>query len=126
MKILAVDDDDIALEVLSEALRRQGHDVVTAMDGRQALDLLRDGTIRMVVCDWMMPRMDGIQLCEALRKGSSEGYVYIILVTGRDNPDSVVKGLSAGADDFMHKPFEVDKLIERMCQLLDIEAVPTV
>jgi len=86
MKILAVDDDDIALEVLSEALRRQGHDVETAMDGRQALDRLAHGSIRMVVCDWMMPRMDGIQFCKAVRKGCSDGYVYIILITGRDNP----------------------------------------
>lgn len=114
MKILAVDDDDIALEVLSEALRRQGHEVVTAMDGKQALDMLSDESIRMVVCDWMMPRMDGIQLCTALRKGSSEGYVYIILITGRDNPNSVVKGLSAGADDFIAKPFEFAELAARI------------
>jgi putative two-component system response regulator len=114
MKILAVDDDDIALEVLSEALRRQGHEVVTAADGEQALERLTDGSIRMVVCDWMMPRMDGLQLCKALRRGSSDGYVYIIMITGRDNPDSVVKGLSAGADDFIAKPFEFAELAARV------------
>lgn len=114
MKILAVDDDDIALEVLSEALRRQGHEVETATDGRQALERLGDGSIRMVVCDWMMPRMDGIQFCKAAREGYSEGYVYIILLTGRNNPDSVVKGLSAGADDFLVKPFEFGELAARI------------
>jgi putative two-component system response regulator len=114
MRILAVDDDDIALEVLSEALRRQGHDVETATDGRQALDRLSHESIRMVVCDWMMPRMDGIQFCKAVRKGCSDGYVYVILITGRDNPDSVVRGLSAGADDFITKPFEFAELAARI------------
>jgi putative two-component system response regulator len=114
MRILAVDDDDITLEVLAEALRRQGHDVITANDGREALARLRDESVRIVVCDWMMPKMDGLQFCRAVRKGCSEGYVYIILITGRDNPDSVVRGLSAGADDFITKPFEFAELAARI------------
>lgn len=114
MKILAVDDDEIALEILAEALRSQGHEVVTAQDGREALDYLQNGSVRMVVCDWMMPRLDGPHLCRAVRKGFSDGYVYIILVTGRNDSDSVVKGLSAGADDFITKPFESGELAARV------------
>ena len=97
MKILAVDDDDIALEVLAEALRRQGHEVVTAMDGRQGLDRMSDETIRMIVCDWTMPHMDGLQLCKAVRKGSSDGYVYIIMTTGCDDPGSTRTWTTSGS-----------------------------
>jgi putative two-component system response regulator len=115
MKILAVDDDDIALEVLAEALRRQGHDVATAMNGMQALEHLRkDDAVRIVVCDWMMPEMDGLQLCREIRRGSTGGYVYVILVTGQDNPGCVIRGLSAGADDFLVKPFEFGELAARI------------
>jgi len=114
MRILAVDDDDIALEMLQRALAESGHEVVTARDGAEAMEALRSEHIRMVVSDWVMPRMDGIELCRQLRARAQAGYVYVILLTARGSTDDIVEGLSAGADDFISKPFQPAELRVRV------------
>src|ERR1041384_5593661 len=103
MRILIVDDDPISQEALRHTLAQAGHEVEAAGDGQQALQALRAGDCRLVITDWMMPEMDGIELCRHVRSEEFPGYVYIILLTSRDGTDSVVEGLSAGADDFLTK-----------------------
>jgi putative two-component system response regulator len=114
MNVLIADDNDIAIEVLRCTLEQSGFQVRCASNGREALDILRDGWCRMVVSDWDMPEMNGLELCRAIRAGDLPGYVYIILLTAHDRTDEKVTGLAAGADDFIAKPFDPAELIARV------------
>lgn len=110
MRILAVDDDELTLEILSHALETDGHEVLAAADGREALELLRQNPVRMVITDWMMPNMDGVALCRAIRGMPLPNYVYIIMLTARSETTDVIEGLSAGADEFLAKPVDLAEL----------------
>lgn len=114
MRILVVDDDPIALGMVKKVLVHEGHIVETATNGRQALDLLEEENIRMVITDWEMPVMDGVQLCRAVRTEYTGGYVYMVLLTSHDSAEEIIEGLSAGADDFIGKPFRPAELLARI------------
>jgi putative two-component system response regulator len=114
MRILIVDDDPIALELLRDTLADAGHDVTCADDGQAALDALRAGAPQVIISDWEMPRLDGLGLTQAVRRAGLESYVYVILLTSHNSTAERVRGLSAGADDFMSKPFEPDELLARI------------
>jgi len=114
MRILTVDDDDVALEMLNFSLQQAGHEVESAANGREALEVLRSDPCRMVITDWEMPEMNGLELCRAIRAERFSGYVYVILLTCHDSPGETVEGLSAGADDFIGKPFHPDELAVRV------------
>ena len=114
MQILVVEDDEISREMLEHTLVEAGFEVQTACDGIDALEKLRAGACRLVVSDWDMPRMNGINLCQAIRRGEFAGYVYVILVTSHDSPQETVEGLTAGADDFIKKPFDPPELVVRV------------
>ncbi len=114
MQILIVDDNDIALEALRHALHGDGHKTIVAHNGQEALDIVRDNVCRLVISDWMMPVMDGVELCKQIRRSDLSGYVYFILLTSKESADGVVDGLSAGADDFIHKPFDPAELLVRV------------
>lgn len=114
MKILIVDDDDLALEMLRHTLLRAGYEVETAPNGRAALEILRQGRTRLVISDWEMPEMTGIELCEEIRRGDFDGYIYVILLTSRTESSEIVAGMSAGADDFVAKPFNTAELLVRI------------
>lgn len=114
MHILIVDDNDMALQMLQHALTTAGHEVHVAKDGKQALNILSEGVCRLVISDWEMPEMDGLELCRAVRRSDFPGYVYIILLTSRDEAADTVEGLSAGADEFITKPFRPAELAVRV------------
>jgi putative two-component system response regulator len=114
MRVLIVDDNEIDLIVLKNVLVAAGYEVRTAADGFEALDVLRDGWCRLVVSDWEMPRMSGTELCQAVRAEDLAGYVYIVLLTGHDTVEERVQGLTAGADDFVAKPFNPAELLARV------------
>src|SRR5580704_6411750 len=114
MRVLIVDDSEITLMVLEEALRSAGYEVETARNGQEALAALRGGSCRMVVSDWEMPEMSGVELCRQIRADCARSYVYIILLTSRGKPEERVEGLRAGADDFITKPFDNAELIARI------------
>jgi putative two-component system response regulator len=125
MRVLIVDDDEIARDLLSEALTGAGYEVSAARDGREALEILRTGVFRLVISDWEMPEMNGLELCRRIRERHFSSYVYIILVTSRDGTDNVVEGLNAGADDFITKPFHPAELCVRVrsgVRLLSLES----
>jgi putative two-component system response regulator len=114
MKVLIADDDPISIELLQAALVEYGYEVEVARDGREALEMLESGESRLVVSDWEMPGLRGPELCREVRSRSFPGYVYIILLTARNSKNDVVEGLSAGADDFICKPFEPAELRVRL------------
>jgi cyclic di-GMP phosphodiesterase len=113
MRILIVDDSDIALELLQKTLVEAGHVVDTAADGEEALEWMRKGLHRLVISDWEMPGMNGLELCRKVR-ASATNYVYFILVTSHNTTADIVTGLSAGADDFITKPFNPAELLVRV------------
>jgi putative two-component system response regulator len=116
MRLLIADDDPIALELLKEFLADAGHEVACAEDGAQALELLRAQEFQVLITDWEMPQLDGLGLCQAVRRGglAHPGYTYVILLTSHGSVAERVRGLSAGADDFMTKPFEPQELLARI------------
>jgi putative two-component system response regulator len=114
MHVLIVDDDEIALDLLSETLTGAGYQVSVAHNGLEALETLRTGLFSFVISDWEMPEMNGIELCRRIRERHFSSYVYIILVTSRDGTEHVVEGLDAGADDFISKPFHPAELCVRV------------
>jgi putative two-component system response regulator len=114
MNVLIADDNEIAIEVLRGTLTEAGYSVRCAGNGREALEILREGWCRLVVSDWDMPEMNGLELCRAVRAGDLPGYVYVILLTAHDRSEEKVIGLGAGADDFIAKPFNPAELIARI------------
>jgi two-component system, cell cycle response regulator len=105
MKILLADDEPIARTMLEHWLGGWGYTVTAVKDGEAALEALRvDPEIRMAVVDWVMPKLDGVGVCRSIRSGPNEPYIYVLLLTARDNKADIVEGLDAGADDYLIKP----------------------
>jgi DNA-binding response OmpR family regulator len=115
VKILAVEDDAVARAVLRQALLRLGHDVVEAKDGAEALSVLKKEPVRLIVSDWMMPELDGLGLCRAVRNRLEADYVYFILLTSREaDVDNQREAIEAGVDDFLTKPLDVQEIWMRL------------
>jgi diguanylate cyclase (GGDEF)-like protein len=110
-KILIADDDPVSRRMLQAALMKWGHDPIVAADGSTALKLLiGNEEPRMAILDWMMPGLQGIEVCRELRSRPNMDYIYVILLTGRDKTDDIIEALDAGADDYMVKPFKPEEL----------------
>ncbi len=114
MKILIAEDDPVTRRMLARTLESWGYEVLQAIDGVEARKLLETESVDMILTDWMMPGMDGPQLCRRIRELAEGQYVYIILLTSRSDKESLVEGLAAGADDFVAKPFEREELRARL------------
>jgi DNA-binding response OmpR family regulator len=115
MRALIADDDRIATEILSTALQRMNIDVAVASARGGAWELLTAGDgPSLAIIDWMMPTIDGLELCRRIRQNAAHAHMYVILLTGRDDRKDVVAGLDAGADDYIVKPFDPDELRARV------------
>jgi len=114
MRVLVVDDDEYALELVSDLLTRSGYGVSRAANGRQALQLLESSSFRLVITEWHMPEMDGLELCRIIRSNKAAGYIYTIILSDRSGKEDVAAGLSAGADDYICKPFHPTELLLRV------------
>ena len=114
MRVLVVEDDCISAELLANALRGFGYEVILAGNGREAFELIRTGNFRLVVSDWEMPEMSGLDFCREIRRRQWSGYIYIILLTSYAGVSRVVEGLDAGADDFLTKPFHPEEIRVRL------------
>ncbi|MBU2546838.1 MAG: response regulator [Proteobacteria bacterium] len=114
MKTLVVDDDSASRFALELFTRSMGHEVLVAADGKEAWDCWRNERPRIVVTDWIMPDLDGIQLCSAIRKNEGDDYTYIIMVSTQDRKREIIAGFQAGADDYITKPFNREELVARL------------
>ena len=114
MNILVVDDDAVCRLAISQTLRQAGYEVVVACDGQEALNLLHENPIHLVVSDWSMPNLNGVELCRAVRSADLRHYVYFIMLTSHSQPQDTLDGLEAGADDFIVKPFNPSELVMRV------------
>lgn len=117
MKILIADDDPVLVFALEDQLREWGYDVVSCSCGDRALELLRSaGRPQLALLDWAMPGRSGPEVCRELRSSpvSEDDYVYVIMLTGRADHDSLLQALDAGADDFVAKPYELGELRMRL------------
>lgn len=112
--ILIVDDSAGQRKLLSKSLQRNGFDVIEAASGQDALDLCASQDVDLVISDWMMPGMDGLEFCRAFRGAEKEGYGYFILLTSKAEKADIAKGLDAGADDFLTKPFIPAEILARI------------
>lgn len=111
MKLLVADDDPIARRMLEVFLSEWGYDVAACRDGRDAWEVLQnEDAPGLVISDWKMPHMDGLELCTKLRSSNRSNYTYFILLTSKTEKEDVIRGLEAGADDFVSKPFNKEEL----------------
>ncbi|MDS4020062.1 MAG: SpoIIE family protein phosphatase [Candidatus Competibacter sp.] len=114
MRILVVDDEPTVLKIIAAMLGRWNYEVILAGDGLEAWEILQQQDIRLVISDWMMPRLTGLELCRRLRAAGTDYYVYFILLTGREDKPSLIEGMNAGADDFLVKPVYREELRVRI------------
>jgi sigma-B regulation protein RsbU (phosphoserine phosphatase) len=114
MKILIVDDDSTTRLVLGAALSSLGHEVLTAGDGTSAWAIMREQPVAVLLTDWNMPGMNGLELCRQVRAAPGTRYTYVILLTVLDGREYFLKGMEAGADDFVTKPWDEQQLAARL------------
>ncbi len=114
MRVLVAEDDYVSSLMLTCCLEEFGYEVTTVDNGLKALELIRTGEFQLVISDWSMPKMTGVELCRQIRKRPASTYTYVILLTSHQGTESVVEGLEAGADDFIVKPFQPDELQVRL------------
>lgn len=114
-KILVVDDEQNILDVVKAYLEKDGFEVITAMDGKSALDIYNNENIHLIVLDLMLPEINGEEVCKKIRETSS---IPIIMLTAKAEEDEKIEGISIGADDYLTKPFSVRELVVRVRALL--------
>jgi two-component system response regulator MprA len=115
-KFLLVDDDEDLLETLKEWFEMEGHDVETASTGQVALEKMKQGPHDLIILDWQLPEMEGVEVCRAYR--AAGGRDRVLMLTGKRDASSAAAGKDAGASDFLPKPFTLDQLMERVQSML--------
>jgi two-component system cell cycle response regulator len=114
LKILVADDSPVYRKLVEQSLSQEHYTVLLAKNGRQALDLFAEHQPDLVITDWTMPDISGIDLCQRIHRDSQQFYVYVILLTGNTDKEKVIEGLAAGADDYLIKPFHPGELQARV------------
>lgn len=125
MKLLIVEDDAVSRRLLESFLLKWGYDIVITSNGREAWEVLQEPEApSLVISDWMIPDMDGLELCRKIRGMKRAEYIYFIILTAKGEKEDVVAGLEAGADDYLIKPFNRDELKYRVKigeRIIDLE-----
>lgn len=114
MKIIIAEDNKVSAKLLEKLLSKAGHEIICADNGRSAWEKLNETGARILVSDWMMPELSGIELCQKIRSSDFPGYIYIILLSAKNERKDALEGLMAGADDYMMKPFDPEELKVRI------------
>ena len=125
LEILLVEDSQTQALKFKLMLENHGYHVAMAKNGLEAMNMLLSRQVSIVITDWMMPEMDGSELCQAIRRHDFGSYVYIILLTAKDSKNDIVEGLEAGADDYLTKPVDDAELIARLTtanRIISLEA----
>jgi two-component system, cell cycle response regulator len=126
MKVLIADDDDVLRHILQTQLTKWGYEVVEARNGLEAWRLLHGNDApKLAVLDWIMPGMDGVEVCKEIRKREDHPYIYLLLLTAKHKKEDVIAGMEAGADDYIAKPFDPNELKVRLRagrRILDLQA----
>ncbi len=112
MHILIVEDETGIIQFLQQGLEEEGYTVLVAYDGEAGLALALEQKVNVILLDWMLPKMNGIDICKAIRKANIQ--TPILFLTARDTVQETIEGLKAGANDYIKKPFSFDELIERI------------
>lgn len=125
MRILVADDDPVILKVLSKILAPEGYEVLTARNGQQAWELFNKDPVRIIISDWLMPELDGLELCHKIRNRANTPYTYYMLLTSNVDPEGDDRlyqlAIDSGIDDFLPKPIDPGqigarlKVAERIC-----------
>jgi two-component system, cell cycle response regulator len=114
-RVLIAEDDPVSCHLLKSFLVKWDYDVAVVTDGMAALKILEgDDTPRLAVLDWMMPGMEGVQICQRIRERKNRPYVYVLLLTARSEKRDLLRGLELGADDYLTKPFDSEELRARL------------
>ena len=114
-RILVAEDHQVSRHLLERNLQNWGFEVVTAQDGKAAAEILEGpDSPSLAVLDWMMPRMDGLEVCKRVRQNRTGPYIYLLMLTAKSQKDEIATGLEAGADDYVIKPFDPDELRARL------------
>jgi len=125
VKILIAEDDPVSCYMLEATLAKWGYTVVVTRDGAAAFKALQqDDAPQIAILDWMMPNLDGLQVCERLRQNPLKQGIYIILLTARSEKQDIIRGLEVGADDYIVKPFDRDELRARIrvgCRIAELQ-----
>ena len=122
--ILLVEDDPVSRKMLERTLLKAGYQVTSVENGQKALDLFKEKFFPIVLTDWVMPEINGLELCKEIRNVNSKGYVFIVLLTSKDSKDDMVIGFEAGADDYLVKPPNYAELKARLktgMRILELE-----
>ena len=115
LRVLVAEDDPVSRHRLHAALSSWGYEVTSVVDGHEALrEIARPDAPALAILDWSMPRIDGLQVCRAVRETAAGQFVYVILLTSHDRDDDVLEGFDAGADDYITKPFDSRQLKARV------------
>jgi putative two-component system response regulator len=114
MRVLIAEDDAVTADLLEATLQEFGYQVTVTHDGLEAFHAIRSGKYRLVISDWEMPELNGLELCRRIRQRRWTGYVYFILLTSHSGVENIVEGLDAGADDFLTKPFDPHEMRVRL------------
>jgi DNA-binding response OmpR family regulator len=115
MRALVADDDRVTAAMLARTLERWGLDVVVVHNGEDAWTTVEtDATIGLAILDWMMPGLDGPEVCRRIRQESTRAHMHVLLITARNSRADIVAGLDAGADDYLTKPFDLEELRARV------------
>src|ERR1700687_5676525 len=126
MRILIADDSIVSRHLLEATLRKWGYEVMVACDGAEALELLqREDAPALIILDWMMPGITGLEVCRRIRQRGSEPYIYILLLTSKSQKEDLIEGMEAGADDYITKPFDQNELQVRLragTRLVDLQS----
>ncbi len=114
-RILIAEDHYVSRHLLERNLTNWGFDVIAAEDGEKAAAILeRDDAPSLAILDWMMPKMDGVEVCKRVRQNIGRPYIYLVLLTAKSQKEEIAAGLEAGADDYVIKPFDPDELRARL------------
>jgi DNA-binding response OmpR family regulator len=114
MKIVIVEDDGVSRLVLETKLKKLGHEVIATRNGEEGWQAFVQEQPLLVITDWMMPELDGLQLSRKIRAGGQKKYTYIIMLTALAGKKNYLEGMNAGVDDFLNKPVDMDELTARL------------